>query len=74
MSGTIKRGTTLRVLRDNKEIYKGYLTTLKRFKDDVREVQEGYECGIFIDGFNDYKEGDIIETFTEKSIKRKLEI
>ncbi|MDZ7821735.1 MAG: translation initiation factor IF-2 [Candidatus Marinimicrobia bacterium] len=74
LSGTVKRNSMIRILRDNKDIFKGYLTTLKRFKDDVKQVEEGYECGIFIDSFNDYKEGDIIECYVEKAIKRKLEV
>lgn len=72
-SGTMKRNTTIRILRNDEEIFKGYLTSLKRFKDDVKEVSEGYECGIYIDSFNDFREGDIIESYTEKAIKRKLE-
>jgi translation initiation factor IF-2 len=72
-SGTMKRNTTIRILRDGEEIFKGYLTSLKRFKDDVKEVQEGYECGIYIDSFNDFQEGDIIESYQEKAVKRKLE-
>lgn len=74
LSGTIKRNSMIRILRDNEEVFKGYLTTLKRFKDDVKQVEEGYECGIFVDSFNDYKEGDIIECYVEKAIKRKLEV
>jgi len=72
-SGVMKRNTTIRILREGEEIFKGYLTSLKRFKDDVKEVQEGYECGIFIDSFTDFKEGDIIESYQEKAVKRKLE-
>jgi translation initiation factor IF-2 len=71
-SGTMKRNTTIRILRDGEEIFKGYLSSIKRFKDDVKEVSEGYECGIYIDSFNDFREGDIIESYTEKAIKRKL--
>ena len=71
-SGVMKRNTTIRILRDNEEIFKGYLTSLKRFKDDVKEVAEGYECGIYIDSFDDFREGDIVESYTEKAIKRKL--
>lgn len=71
-NGVMKRNTTIRILRDNEEIFKGYLTSLKRFKDDVKEVAEGYECGIYIDSFEDFREGDIVESYTEKAIKRKL--
>jgi len=72
LSGVMKRNTTIRIIRDKEEIFKGYLTSLKRFKDDVKEVAEGYECGIYIDSFVDFREGDIIESYTEKAIKRKL--
>ena len=71
-SGIMKRNTTIRILRNGEEIFKGYLTSLKRFKDDVKEVQEGYECGIYIDSFNDFQEGDIIESYQEKAVKRNL--
>lgn len=72
-NGIMKRNTTIRILRGGEEIFKGYLTSLKRFKDDVKEVKEGFECGIFIDSFNDFQEGDIIESYQEKAVKRKLE-
>ncbi len=71
--GVMKRNTTIRIIRAGEEIFKGYLTSLKRFKDDVKEVKEGFECGIYIDSFTDFKEGDIIESYQEKAIKRKLE-
>ena len=72
-SGTMKRNTTIRILRDGEEIFKGYLSSIKRFKDDVKEVKEGFECGIYIDSFTDFKEGDIVESYVEKAVKRKLE-
>ncbi|MCD6447124.1 MAG: translation initiation factor IF-2 [Candidatus Marinimicrobia bacterium] len=72
-SGTMKRNTTIRILRDGEEIFKGYLSSIKRFKDDVKEVKEGFECGIYIDSFTDFKEGDIVESYIEKAVKRKLE-
>jgi translation initiation factor IF-2 len=72
-SGTMKRNTTIRILREGEEIFKGYLSSLKRFKDDVKEVKEGFECGIYIDSFTDFKEGDIVESYQEKAVKRKLE-
>ncbi|MBN2781562.1 MAG: translation initiation factor IF-2 [Candidatus Marinimicrobia bacterium] len=71
--GVMKRNTTIRILRGGEEIFKGYLTSIKRFKDDVKEVQEGYECGIYIDSFDDFHEGDIVESYVEKAVKRKLE-
>jgi translation initiation factor IF-2 len=65
--GKVARGAELRVLRDNVVVYRGKLASLKRFKDDVSEVREGFECGMAIANFNDVKEGDIIEFFvTEK--------
>lgn len=61
-SGTIKRSKKVRLVRNNIEIYSGKIGSLKRFKDDVPEVSQGYECGISIDGYDDFKLGDIIET------------
>jgi translation initiation factor IF-2 len=72
-SGKITRNDRVRVLRDGFEIYKGTLTSLKRVKDDVREVDTGYECGIGIQGFNDIEEGDIIESYRTIEIKRTLQ-
>ncbi|HLS91847.1 MAG TPA: translation initiation factor IF-2 [Limnochordia bacterium] len=66
--GKIVRSAEARVLRDNVVIYEGRLASLKRFKDDVREVAEGYECGIGIERFNDIKEGDIIEVFEMQEV------
>jgi len=62
----------VRVLRDNVLIYEGKLHSLKRFKDDVREVQTGYECGIGVENFNDIKVGDIIEAFIIDKVAAKL--
>jgi len=70
--GKITRGAKCRVLRDGEELYKGRLSSLKRFKDDVKEVSENYECGIGLEGFNAMRSGDIIEAFTEEKIARKL--
>jgi translation initiation factor IF-2 len=61
--GTITRTDTARVLRNDAEIYEGKLSSLKRFQEDVREVQTNFECGIQIDGFDSFEEGDVIETF-----------
>ncbi len=72
-NGTMKRNTTIRILRGGEEIFKGYLSSIKRFKDDVKEVKEGFECGIYIDSFTDFHEGDIVESYIEKAVKRKLE-
>ena len=69
-NGTITRGSKVRFLRDGTIIWKGAIQTLRRFKDDVREVQSGFECGIGLSDFQDLKQGDIIETFEEREIPR----
>ncbi|MCX6141249.1 MAG: hypothetical protein NTX15_10565 [Candidatus Kapabacteria bacterium] len=71
-SGKITRNDKVRVLRDGFEIFKGTLASLKRIKDDVREVDSGYECGIALNGFNDLEVGDIIEGYKTTEVKRKL--
>lgn len=63
--GNINRGFKARIIRDGVVIYESAISSLKRFKEDAREVQKGYECGIGIENFNDIKEGDVIETFKE---------
>ncbi|UOR05237.1 translation initiation factor IF-2 [Hymenobacter aerilatus] len=70
--GSVTRNTRVRVVRDGIVLYTGDVQALKRFKDDVSEVRQGYECGISIKGFNDLQESDIIEGFEEKEIKRTL--
>jgi translation initiation factor IF-2 len=70
LSGTITRGSKVRFLRDGTIIWKGAVSSLRRFKDDVREVQSGFECGIGLTDFQDLKQGDIIETFEEREIPR----
>jgi translation initiation factor IF-2 len=62
----------VRVLRDNVLVYEGKLHSLKRFKDDVREVQAGYECGLGVENFNDIKVGDIVEAFVIDKVAAKL--
>jgi translation initiation factor IF-2 len=69
-TGVITRGTKVRFLRDGTIIWKGSIQSLRRFKDDVREVREGFECGIGLSDFQDLKPGDIIETFEEREIAR----
>jgi translation initiation factor IF-2 len=69
-SGTITRGSKVRFLRDGVVIWKGEIASLKRFKEDAREVQSGYECGIGLENFQDLKGGDLIETFTIREIPR----
>ncbi len=66
--GIIKRGAGVRLLRDSKMIYEGKLSSLKRFKDDAREVNTGYECGVGIEKFNDIKVGDVVEAFEIKEV------
>ncbi len=68
--GVITRGSKVRFLRDGVVIWKGTINSLRRFKDDVREVQAGFECGIGLSDFQDLKDGDIIETFEEREIPR----
>jgi translation initiation factor IF-2 len=69
-TGVITRGTKVRFLREGTIIWKGSIQSLRRFKDDVREVREGFECGIGLSDFQDLKAGDIIETFEERQIER----
>jgi translation initiation factor IF-2 len=68
--GVITRGSKVRFLRDGAIIWKGTITSLRRFKDDAREVQSGFECGIGLSDYQDLKEGDVIETFEEREIPR----
>ena len=72
-SGTATRGARVRVIRDGVEVYDGQVGSLRRFKDDVREVREGFECGIGIENFNDLKVGDVIEFFRTEEVARTLE-
>ena len=70
LSGKVERNAGVRVIRDNVVIHDGHLATLKRFKDDVKEVGKGFECGIQIENYNDIKEGDQIEVYIMEEIKR----
>ena len=70
ISGKVERNAGVRVIRENVVIHDGHLATLKRFKDDVKEVTKGFECGIQIENYNDIKEGDIIEVYIMEEIKR----
>ena len=72
VDGKITRQSQLRLVREGKIIYTGKLTSLKRFKDDAKEVASGYECGIGIENYNDLKVGDVIEAFTQESISREI--
>jgi translation initiation factor IF-2 len=69
-NGTVRRNSSVRVLRDGTVIYETRISQLKRFKDDVREVEEGFECGILLEGFNDLKEGDVLEVYETREVER----
>jgi translation initiation factor IF-2 len=69
-SGVVRRGAQVRVVRDGTIVYETTIAQLKRFKDDVREVVEGFECGILLDGFNDVKEGDVLECYETRQVER----
>ncbi|NYJ26872.1 translation initiation factor IF-2 [Muricauda sp. ARW1Y1] len=71
-SGKIFRNSRIRLIRDGVVIYTGELASLKRFKDDVKEVSKGYDCGLQIKNYNDIREGDIVEAFQEVAVKKKL--
>ena len=72
--GVVTRsGTGIRVVRDHVPVYEGKIGSLRRFKDDVREVQSGYECGIGVENFNDLKVGDVLEVFVQEKVAAKLE-
>lgn len=70
--GVIPRTARVRIVRDGVEVYEGAIASLKRFKDDVREVREGFECGINVEGFNDVKAGDVIEAYKIEEVQRTL--
>ena len=72
MDGKIARNAKMRIIRDGVVVHEGELIALKRFKDDVKEVAKGYDCGIQIKGFNDIEERDVIESYHEVAIKKKL--
>ena len=72
LDGKLNKKTGIRLIRDGVVIYTGVLSSLKRFKDDVKEVQKGYECGLSIENYNDIKVGDIVEGYDEIEIKRSL--
>jgi translation initiation factor IF-2 len=70
LEGKVQRNSEIRLVRDGIVIHEGKISSLKRFKDDVKEVNQGYECGIGIENYNDIKEGDIIEAFKMEEIAR----
>ncbi|MFS4460317.1 translation initiation factor IF-2 [Bdellovibrio sp. HCB2-146] len=71
--GKVQRNNMIRLIRDGKIVYEGKISSLKRFKDDAKEVASGYECGIGIENFNDVKNGDIMEAYVKKEIARELD-
>ena len=71
-SGTVRRGARVRLVRDGTVVYDGRIASLRRFKDDVREVQEGFECGIVLENFADIKEEDVLEAYETRQIEREL--
>jgi translation initiation factor IF-2 len=72
MNGKIFRNSKIRIIRDGIVVHDGELTSLKRFKDDVKEVAKGYDCGLQIKNYNDIVEGDSIEAYQEVAVKKKL--
>jgi translation initiation factor IF-2 len=72
-SGKVRRGSDVRLVRDGVEIWKGKISSLKRFKDDAREVETGFECGIGLEAFHEIKEGDVLEAYETHELARKLE-
>lgn len=73
VDGVIKRASFVRLLRDSRVVHEGKLASLKRFKDDVREVQMGYECGLMLEGYNDVKNGDTLEVFDIKEVAASID-
>jgi translation initiation factor IF-2 len=73
VDGQIKRGAFTRLLRDAKVVHEGKISGLRRFKDDVREVQSGYECGISLENFNDVKLGDVLEVYEVQEVAQTLD-
>ena len=74
LEGTIVRNAKARVIREDEEIADGEINSLKHLKDDAKEMREGFECGIGLDNFSKFKEGDLIVCYEIKSIKRSLEL
>jgi translation initiation factor IF-2 len=72
IEGVVRRSSSVRVMREGAEIWHGKLSSLKRFKDDVREVKEGFDCGIALEGFDDVKEGDLVQAYEIETVKQTL--
>jgi translation initiation factor IF-2 len=73
VQGKITRNANVRLVRDGTIVYDGAFASLKRFKDDVREVEEGFECGVVLENFQDVKEGDVLEAYETRKVARELE-
>jgi translation initiation factor IF-2 len=69
-NGVVRRNSNVRILREGTVVYETRISQLKRFKDDVREVEEGFECGILLEGYNDLKEGDVLEVYETREVER----
>jgi translation initiation factor IF-2 len=72
LSGTIRRGARVRLVRDGTIVHDGRIATLRRFKDDVRAVDAGFECGVVLEGYSDVKEGDVLEAYETRQVEREL--
>lgn len=72
VDGMVRRDSNVRVIRDEIVVYEGKVSSLRRFKEDVREVSSGYECGISVEGFGDLKQGDVLETYELREVSKKL--
>ena len=72
IEGTIKRSAGARLSREGAIVWQGKIASLKRFKDDAREVKEGFDCGIALEGYSDFKEGDVIEAYEVEEVKQTL--
>jgi len=73
LEGKITRNAFVRLKRNGDAVFTGKISSLKRFKDDVKEVLAGYECGVSLEGFNDIREGDILESFIQEKEKQTLD-
>jgi translation initiation factor IF-2 len=72
--GVVRRNCIARLVRDSVKVWEGKLSSLKRFKDDAREVKEGFECGIGLEGYNDLKPGDVVEALEQEEVKQTLDV
>ena len=72
VAGAVRRGAVVRAFREDEQVWEGKIDSLKRFKEDVREVKEGFDCGISLSGFADVKEGDRLEVFEVTEVRQSL--